>query len=630
MTLASTIVRALPSSSKTLAQLVERLRTTELTFSLEETSSAARPYLLASISAALRKPLFVIVPTGDVAERTFADLLYYRNRPENDESETDIALLRPRGETIGAIESPSERSARMSLLSDLCDGTPNARIVVAPVAALRQFVVPRDLFCDLTFELESGVEVGWDATLRCLHRLGYHRVDVVSAVGEYAVRGGILDLFAATASRAARIEFFGDEVESIRPFDLNTQRSESDEHLETLRITPWSEIPRDPELRERVAERVRGAVDPERAAPGAVEHALRTFLDSGSELPEAWLSLAFEKPATLVDYLDDETVIVLEEPAMLAAVERSLGEERDRESRSLLRELDEDQLGVATSEIGDALLAEIIAPQPTITDFADRFKRRPCLVIPGAIEGEIPPWLPPVAERFVLETRPAEHFNRQITQFVESMRERSRAGDTVMLVVSGVSRVVEMLHAADLPVERSAKIIHLQARGGDGAKLASVGGRPIYVDAGSIDGGFSIPDMRMHVLGDREIFGQPPKRVKLRAVKEGVPVTLADLRVGDFVVHAVHGIGQYLGLRTETILGATSDYLDLKYAGTDRMLVPVHQMHQVTKYGAAEGAAPRLSKMGGADWARAKSRVSEALAKIARRARRTVRGARTE
>ena len=89
------------------------------------------------------------------------------------------------------------------------------------------------------------------------------------------------------------------------------------------------------------------------------------------------------------------------------------------------------------------------------------------------------------------------------------------------------------------------------------------------------------------MLGDREIYGQPAKRVKLRAVKEGVPVTLADLRVGDYVVHAVHGIGQYLGLRTETILGATSDYLDLKYAGTDRMLVPVHQMHQVTKYGAA-------------------------------------------
>ena len=100
-------------------------------------------------------------------------------------------------------------------------------------------------------------------------------------------------------------------------------------------------------------------------------------------------------------------------------------------------------------------------------------------------------------------------------------------------------------------------------------------------------------------------------------MKEGVPVTLADLKVGDHLVHAVHGIGQYLGLRTERILGATQDYLYLKYAGTDTMLVPVTQMHQVTKYGANEGVAPRLSKMGGADWSRTKTRVSENLAKIA-------------
>ncbi len=119
------------------------------------------------------------------------------------------------------------------------------------------------------------------------------------------------------------------------------------------------------------------------------------------------------------------------------------------------------------------------------------------------------------------------------------------------------------------------------------------------------------------MLGDREIFGAPPKRVKMRALKEGVPVTLADLRVGDYVVHAVHGVGQYLGLRPETILGATQDYLDLRYAGSDRMLVPVTQMHQVAKYSAAEGQAPRLSKMGGADWARTKARVSESLAKVA-------------
>ncbi len=140
------------------------------------------------------------------------------------------------------------------------------------------------------------------------------------------------------------------------------------------------------------------------------------------------------------------------------------------------------------------------------------------------------------------------------------------AGDTVWLTVTGASRLHEMLQGAGIDAQR-------------GMPRALLGNAAVYVDQGSIDAGFSIPALRLHVLGDREIYGQQARRVKLRAVKEGVPVTLSDLSVGDFVVHAVHGIGQYLGLRTETILGTTGDYLDLQYAGNDRMLVPVHQMH---------------------------------------------------
>jgi transcription-repair coupling factor (superfamily II helicase) len=229
--------------------------------------------------------------------------------------------------------------------------------------------------------------------------------------------------------------------------------------------------------------------------------------------------------------------------------------------------------------------------------------------------------LPPAREGFVLETRPAEHFNRRIELFTQQVRAWVADGETLWLVASGASRLAEIVRAAGVSVERSAPFVHLRAVvGTDGVAMSSSGvprAGTVYVDQGSIEDGFAIPGLHLRVLGDREIFGQPAKRVKLRAVKEGVPVTLADLRVGDYVVHAVHGIGQYLGLRTETILGATSDYLDLKYAATDRMLVPVHQMHQVTKYSANEGAAPRLSRMGGADWARTKSRVAENLAKIA-------------
>ena len=245
-------------------------------------------------------------------------------------------------------------------------------------------------------------------------------------------------------------------------------------------------------------------------------------------------------------------------------------------------------------------LLEAAAPPASLGDVGEQIAQCATLVLPGAIEGVASShdWMPAVLESFVFECRPIEHFNRQISLFAEAMREWSASGEIVYIVGAAVSRTVDLLRAADVA-------IGARARGG------------VFVDHGSIEAGFRIPALRLRVLGDREIFGAPPKRVKMRAVKEGVPVTLADLRVGDYVVHAVHGIGQYLGLRAETILGATQDYLDLRYAGSDRMLVPVTQMHQIAKYAAGEGQSPRLSKMGGADWARTKSRVSEALGKIA-------------
>ena len=523
--------------------------------------------------------MLVIVPTTDVAERAFADLLYYLGEREP----VEVALLRSRDEAIGAIESPSERSARMTLLEDLASD--RRRIVLVPMVALRQYLMPRSAFAKARFLLAVGEEAGWEATQARLFELGYARTDVVSAVGEYAVRGGILDLFAATADRPARIEFFGDTVESIRPFDLATQRSEGT--IDALTIAPWSEIPTTSARRSDILERFAG--------PPRVTEALAGYLDAGNEIPASWLPLAYDERATILDYLPRDAAIVIDEPSMLETIERALDEERSREQSVLLAGVESGEFSVSDSEVDEALLAEIAAPHPRLTDLAADLAAHRALVLPGAIEGsDVKDWLPRIHASYVIETRPVEHFNRQIELFSQSAREWVARGERLVIVSNAVARTTDLLRAAGVEV-----------------------GERVSVDHGSIESGFTIPDLRLRVLGDREIFGTPPKRVKLRAVKEGVPVTLADLKVGDYVVHAVHGIGQYLGLRTETILGATQDYLDLAYAGSDRMLVPVTQMHQVGKYSAAEGHEPRLSKMGGADWARTKSRVSESLAKIA-------------
>jgi transcription-repair coupling factor (superfamily II helicase) len=494
---------------------------------LHETNSAVRPALLAALHRALGGTVLAIVPTPDAAERGFADLLYYLG-----ERSGAVSLLRSRD---GAIESPSERSARITLLAELADG--DSRLVLAPIAAVRQRFMTRSDFDGHRFVLRTGDDAGWERVVERLFGLGYARREVVSAVGEYAVRGGIIDVFAATADAPVRIEFFGDRIESMRAFAIESQRSS--DPVEALELAPWSDTP--------------------------------------------------DGEGTFFDYLPEGATIVLDEPATIASVAQALDDERARERHTLL-----------AGDSGDeTLLADAAAPAASLAEVGASIARRATLVLPGGIEAASRvEWVPPLLGSAVLECLPVEHFNRQIALFADAMREWSASGETVFIVSSAVSRTLDLLRAAGIDAGR-------RARGG------------VFVDNGSIDAGYWIPALRLRVLGDREIFGAPPKRVKIRAVKEGVPVTLADLRVGDYVVHAVHGIGQYLGLRAETILGATQDYLDLRYAGSDRMLVPVTQMHQIAKYSAAEGASPRLSKMGGADWTRTKSRVSESLEKIA-------------
>ncbi|HKE38194.1 MAG TPA: hypothetical protein VKB39_12205, partial [Candidatus Baltobacteraceae bacterium] len=383
------------SGSATFADAIARLRALAAlgapkpgAYALHETIAAARPALVAALRDETHAPLLVAVPTPDVAERAFADLLYYLG----EDRAAELALFRSRDEAIGAIESPSERSARMALLADLADARP--RVVLAPIAALRQHLMPKAVFEELRFRLTPGAEAGWEATQQRLYRMGYRRTDVVSAAGEYAVRGGILDVFPPTADRPLRIEFFGDAVESVRAFTIESQRS--DETAEYADIVPWTEIPRDERYRTRVLERFHG--------PDAVRRELGVFLTAQADVPETWLPLAFEEPATLFDYLAPQTIVILDEPGMIATISNALDEERTREQHVLLADVESGELSVDEEHVGEALLAEIAIPHLSLEALGDSIVRYATLVFPGAIEHAASvAWIPRVLESFALE-----------------------------------------------------------------------------------------------------------------------------------------------------------------------------------------------------------------------------------
>ena len=538
-----------------------------------EVSTSAQPAIVAALWRARGGCVIVWAPTPDAADRFVNDLAFYLD------DTGDLAhVLRPREESNQGLSSPTERSARIEVLAALAARQPGVYCV--PHAALRQPLPDAVMWREQSRSLQRGEEHDWEALLAQLVELGYERVDAVSAVGEFAVRGGIIDCFPATSEYPLRLEFFGDKLESIRIFSLSDQRSIGS--LECARIVPW----RDDD-------------------PG-------------------------ERGSFLGDY-EPDALFVVENAELIIAVDQSLSSERDDETVAHAdANVDRDSGDTAAaSKAGASEAAKAAATEPvretiprlagvpgagaadgaleqsrftfSLAEISARVDRHAIVSFAGS-----GPRITRAADIAVaVPSVPAPSFGRSMERFVQDVRARSAAGELVAIASVGHRRIHEVLEEHDVAVS---PVLRTWKRGD--------GGRVVVAD-GAIDAGLELTSLGLVVLGDSELFGHPARRQKLRAAKEGVPITEADLKPGEYFVHASHGIGQYLGLEHIVVNDVGRDFLTLAYAGNDRLYVPVEMMHLVRRYLAGDGAAPRLSKMGGSDWARTRSRVREAVDKIA-------------
>jgi transcription-repair coupling factor (superfamily II helicase) len=513
---------------------------------LIDTVAASRPAILCALWAELGGQFVVWSATGDRADRFANDCSFY-----TEEFGAPVHTLRPQDED-SALANPSERSDRITFLDSLALGEPG--IYCISHAAARQSLADPKQFLSAARNFETRHDYQWEETLSDLDRLGYERVDVVSAVGEYAVRGGIVDVFPATAEFPVRLEFFGDRLEQIRTFAISTQRSLDE--LSTIRITPW-------------LENIFGA-------PNA----------------QIW-----QYAPRAVVAVDDPDSIAVADHGLKNIVERTTVAAADEdESRSKDRLLHQDgasKLAPPHSALLHTLeeLQAGIGSRAVVTFFTSAATTH----------------LGPASQStFSLDTAPAPLFGRNIERFIEYARGALGTKMALAIASVGYRRIHEVLEEHDVASKPVPRRLELPPEHGI-----------IVCGEGMIDSGFAIPGLRLAVVGDNELYGHPARRHRRRAAKEGVPVTVSDLSVGDYFVHAHHGIGQYLGLEHIVVEDIDRDFMQLAYAGSDRLYVPVDQMHLVRKYAAGDGAPARLSKLGGSDWVRTRSRVREAVDRIA-------------
>lgn len=550
-------------------------------------------YLLARLLADSDETVVVLAPDQRQAAQFAADLDFYHGRPGE-------VFLFPHWE-VRPYEAlsphPEVEAGRLAALSALHDG--RARAVVLTPRALLQRVIPREALAGLCERLVTEEEYPRQALLARLLDLGYASVPLVEDRGTFSARGDILDIYPPTRSAPVRVEFFGDYVERMRPFDAATQRSREEE-LEELVLLPAREMVLAGRHLETFARRLKGRCDdlglPRSQREAILEEAREGILAPGRAF---LLPYNYEALDTFFDYAPGGTWVVLDPPAV------------EGEADQFAAEVGE---GAARAAAG----GEPFAPADTL------------FLAPSRLESEL-------AVRRRVDISSLQLFRLQEDRQIYRLNAEGNGDIRADLnrEGGGVADLAERLRTWQEQGWRLQLVCHQR---GHAERLLDLlephGLRPAFDPAaaperprsgeprlvvGELSAGFRLPDEKLAVVTEEEIFG---RRVRRRGVSEAraraLLSTLAELREGDYIVHADHGIGRYLGLLHMKLDHMEGDFLHLEYAGEDKLYLPVDRIEKVQKYAGGEGHVPRLDKMGGAGWEKAKVRARAAVEELAR------------
>lgn len=501
---------------------------------------------------------------------------------------------------------PEVTAQRIETLGRILQAEP--LVIVTCWEALQRRLISPAKFTEFTLPLAIGMEYTLSDLLGKLIKMGFERVEQVQAIGQFSQRGDLVDIFPLDREDPVRIEFFGDEIDSLRSFGVEDQLSK--ESLKKLVILPareglWHQVEFNnalDQIRADLDSQVSklensGKVNEAEALGNRFGEALER-LSQGHQLPGAdqFLPWVDSHLVTFFDYLPD-CRIILDEPVRGQDVYRGLEEE-------------------TASIIGNFLEKGVILPREqemliSLAELENRiWPRQPGSHHPWSLSllSKTPKGSPPV-HTVTLPFKSAPLFHSKLQLLAEELDHRQREGVTTILAVSNkekARRLKEILREQGISSRLSQEADDVS------------GDALVRIRTADLESGFEWAPGRLLVLTEVEIYGRQKKRYPARFQQDGSKInSFTDLKPGDYVVHINHGIGRYMGLETLEIDGSHRDYLRLEYAGEDRLFVPTDQVNMLQKYIGVEDSPPKLNKLGGADWQKVKNRVKESIRDMA-------------
>lgn len=554
-------------------------------------ADSARSYFINSIYQEMDESIFIFTNNDVEAKNLYEDLSFYIPNVYYFPTKEVVFY------NVYAI-SGDLRWERLKIIREML--RKDKKVIVTSIEALGTNYISPQLYRDYTLNFTAGDIVDLEKLGERLIQSGYERVNIVEGKGEFSIRGGIIDIYSPIAPIAYRIELFGDEIDSIRSFNTESQRSI--EKLKSIEIFPAKEMILTKESIDKGYDGIRKDLE---VAKGTLKHdkeaieRLETTISSNLELlMENWnfetidsfLPYFYEKPSSLFDYIQNALVIVTDVQRCVGKLDSVYFEFEENYKDFLERGnilTRQSELLISKNKVYEKLQEQRIITMDIINKRNEIFTPR-------------------LQESFSQIN--LNSYGGKLELLIDDIRDKKAKGYKT-IILSGTrprgERLVETLRDRD--IESVYKDVIEDIQFGE-----------VIITFGNQLKGFEYPELKLCVISDKEVFGKA-KRKSARVNKKGVGKikSFTELKPGDYVVHTNHGIGVYKGINQLEVQGHKKDYLELSYTSGDKLFVPVDQLDLVQKYIGSEGKEPKVNKLGGNEWTKAKNKVKKAINEIA-------------
>lgn len=588
------LMRPLEESSN-FSEVIGCLQKGQLPINLSGLSDSGKSYVINGIFEKIDNSIVVITHNEIDAKNLYEDLSLYS---------TDVYFLPIREVVFYNVDAISGdlRWARLKVVNEILKKR-EKKIIVTSVDAMTTLYTPKQKYLEYSLTIKQGEEVDLKDISTKLMNCGYERVEVVEGKGEFSFRGGILDVFPPNAVYPYRIELFGDEIDSIRTFNIESQRSI--EKIDKFDIFPAKEVIVDEEVKEKaingITEELNSVIENSSKKDEDRVDKLRRIVNKNLEMLketstfetiDSYLPFFYDKMETFFDYLEGFTFIVDDIKRCKGKIDSIYYEFNENYTSFLQRGdilpsqnkllIDNDEIFINLEKSNLITLSTFDGRNDIISLFKD-------------IE---------------LKQTSLSNYNGQFDLLVNDIKERKEKGYKTLILAGTRTRGERLVKTLrDMEVESVYK-----------DNVDSIEYGEAVITFGNLIKGFECPDFKVSVISDKEVFGEAKKVLpKKKNKKKGVGkiTSFTELKPGDYVVHANHGIGVFKGIKQIDVAGNTRDYLDIVYDKGDKLYVPVDQLDLVQKYIGSEGNTPKINKLGGTEWQKAKAKVRKSINEIA-------------